>query len=107
MSEHLHSLIFGIAVSFIMPAIGFTVGVVYTKVMGGWRYRKIRKWWSIFCLLMPFCSLALVTKAMAEDRFEGLWASWHAEPIQLVSILGLTALLSVVCMIAIVREATR
>jgi len=103
MSDHLHNLIFGLAAAFVLPVIGFAVGVVFSKVIGGWRDSRIRRWWTTFCLAMPFVFLGMMTKRMAEDHFEGLRASWSVEPFVLVLIIGLAALLSAVVVVAMIR----
>jgi len=59
MSEHLHNLIFGVATAFLLPAFGFVLGMVFSKLVGGWRDGKIRKWWTSFAWYCPTYSLGL------------------------------------------------
>jgi hypothetical protein len=103
MSGHLHNLIFGLAAAFVLPLVGFAVGMVFSKVIGGWQDSNIRRWWTTFCLVMPFVFLGMMTKRMAEDGFEGLRASWSADPLILFLIIAVAALLSASVVIAIVR----
>jgi hypothetical protein len=103
MSEHLHNLTFGLAVAFILPAIGFAVGVVFSKFIGGWRDFNIRRWWTTFCLLLPFVFLGMMINRMAEDHFEGLRASWAIEPYMLVLMIVLTVLLGGAAVVTMIR----
>jgi hypothetical protein len=33
MSEHFHNLIFGLAAAFVLPVVGFAVGMVFSKII--------------------------------------------------------------------------
>jgi hypothetical protein len=103
MSEHLHNLIFGLAAAFVLPALAFALGVMWSKLVGGWQYPKFRKWWTTFCLLMPFVAFGMMTNRMAEDRFEGLRASWSIEPSMVVLTIVLAVLLSAAVVVAMIR----
>jgi|ERR1700680_974761 len=103
MSEHLHNLIFGFAAAFVLPAVAFALGMAWSKLIGGWQDSKFRTWWTTFCLSMPFVFLGMMTKRMAEDGFDGLRASWSAEPLTLLLIIGVATLLSAGALIAMVR----
>ena len=103
MSEHLHNLIFGLAAAFVLPAICFLLGMIWSKLIGGWQDLKFRRWWTTFCLALPFVFLAMMTKRMAADNFEALRRVWSAEPFHLITITTVAALLSVIVVVAMVR----
>jgi hypothetical protein len=103
MSEHLQNLIFGLAAAFVMPILAFVLGMAWSKLVRGWGDSKFRRWWTTFCLLMPFIAFGMMAKRMSEDHFEGLRASWSVEPLLLVLTIGITALLSAFAVVAIVR----
>ncbi|MGO9209170.1 MAG: hypothetical protein ACLPXM_17110 [Terriglobales bacterium] len=103
MSEHLHNLIFGLAAAFVLPAICFLLGMIWSKLIGGPQDLKFRRWWTTFCLALPFVFLAMMIKRMAADHFEGLQASWFAEPFLLLLVIGLAVLLSAVVVVAMIR----
>jgi|SRR5579862_2077965 len=103
MSEHLSNLTIDVAAAFVLPIICFLLGVAWSKLIGGWRDNKSRKWWTTFCLVMPFLFLAMLTKIMAESDFESLRAIWSIHPILLLLLLGLTTTLSAILVVAIVR----
>ena|ERR1035441_4533283 len=102
MSEHIDNLVFGLVAAFVVPGITFALGMGWSKLIGGW-HSKFRKWWTTFCLFIPFVAFGMMTKRMSEDRFEGLRASWSAEPLMLLLVIGLAVLLSAIVVLAIVR----
>jgi len=102
-SEHLHNLIFGLATAFVLPIVGFVLGMIFSRILGGWRVAKIRRWWTIFCLSMPFVFLGMMITRMAEDHFEGIRSSWSAEPKLLLIIIAFGVLLSTTTMLALLR----
>lgn len=103
MSEHLYNLIFGLAVAFVVPAVCFLLGMFWSKLIGGWRDTKSRKWWTTFCLLMPFIAFGMMVRRMAEDNFVGLRAVWSSEPIQLITVTAFAMLLSTALIVAVLR----
>ncbi len=103
MDEHLNNLIFGLAVAFMLPALTFALGMIWSKLVGGWQDPKFRKWWTTFCLLMPFAAFGMMTKRMAEDHFQNLRASWSTSPVAMILVVGLALFLSVVAVVMIVR----
>jgi hypothetical protein len=103
MSEHLNNLIFGLVAAFVMPVLAFVLGMTWSKLIGGWSDSKFRRWWTTFCLLMPFIAFGMMAKRMSEDHFEGLRASWSVEPFLLLLTIAITVLLSAVTVVAIVR----
>ncbi len=103
MSSHVNNLIFGIAAAFILSAICFVLGMSWSKLVGGWGDTKFRKWWTTFCVLLPFAFFGMMAKRMAEDHFTALRSVWFAEPFQLVVIIGVTVLLSTGLIIAVVQ----
>jgi hypothetical protein len=103
LSDHLYNLIFGLAVAFVVPAICFLLGMFWSKLIGGWGDTKFRKWWTTFCLLMPFIFFGIVVRRMAEDNFVGLRAVWSSEPIQLITVTAFAILLSTTFIFAVLR----
>jgi hypothetical protein len=93
--EHIHNLICGLAVAFVIPAVTFAFGWLWSNAIGGWRGdSKWRRWWTTFCLAMPFICFGMILQRMAEDQFEGLRESWSSEPFALLVVAALTLLLS-------------
>ena len=103
MSEGINNLIFGVAAAFVVPAVTFILGVTWSRLVGGWKDRKFRRWWTIFCLAMPFIALGMMGKRMAEDNFQGIRAVWSTEPLHVVVIAGVVIGLSITVAIALVR----
>ena len=103
MSEQLYNLIFGIAAAFIVPAICFLLGMSWSKLIRGWRDPKFRKWWTTFCLAMPFAAFGMMVKIMSEENFATLRELWSTERLALVTTLGVSMLLSSLLIVAIVR----
>ncbi len=69
-------LAFGLAVAFILPAIGFLVGMVWDRMVGGWQVPNIRRGWTTFCLILPIVFLAM----MVRFGFYTLRALWLGSP---------------------------
>ena len=76
---------------------------MFWSKIGGRCDTKFRKWWTTFCLLMPFIAFGMMVRRMTEDNFVGLRAVWSSEPIQLISVLAFTMLLSATLIFAVLR----
>src|SRR5215472_11232666 len=94
-SDHFRNLLFGFAVALVIPAICFVLGVAWSRLIGGWGDTKFRKWWTTFCLLMPFIAFGMMVRRMAEDRFEAVRLVWAAEPFHLIAIVVIAAVISI------------
>jgi hypothetical protein len=103
MSEQLYRLIFGLAAALVLPAICFLLGMSWSKLIRGWQDLKFRKWWTTFCLAMPFAAFGMMIRRMSEENFENLRELWSTEPFALVTITAVAVILSVVMILAIVR----
>ena len=103
MSEQLYNLIFGLAGAFVVPAICFLLGMSWSKLIRGWQDPKFRKWWTTFCLAMPFAAFGMMIKTMSEDNFENLRELWSTEPFAMVTTIGVAMLLSSFLIVAVVR----
>lgn len=104
MSEQLYNLILGLAAAFVVPAICFLLGMSWSKLIRGWQDNpKFRRWWTTFCLAMPFAAFAMMIKRMSEEGFENLRDLWSTEPFALVTTIGITTLLSSGLILAVVR----
>jgi hypothetical protein len=103
MSEQLYNLIFGLAAAFVVPAICFLLGMSWSKLIRGWQDPKFRRWWTTFCLALPFVFFGMMIKRMSEENFENLRELWPTEPSALVTTIGVAMLLSSVLIVAVVR----
>ena len=103
MEEHVNNLVFGLATAFLLPGICFLLGMAWSKAIGGWRDLKFRRWWTTFCLILPFVFMGMMTKRMAEDGFEGLREVWTTDPFQFMAVSVLALALSIVAVGVIIR----
>ena len=103
MSEHLRNLILGVGAAFVLPVITFVLGMAWSKLIGGWQDTKFRKWWTTFCLLMPFIGFGMMVSRLAEDNFAALRAVWSSEPLQLITITAIAMSLSTSLIFAALR----
>ena len=96
MNEHLSTLLFGLSVAFILPAVCFLLGMSRSKLVGGWQDSKFRKWWTTICLSMPFLFLGMMALRMREDGFQGMRIAWSVNPLPVAIVALFVALVSIV-----------
>jgi hypothetical protein len=103
MSNHVDSLAFGLMVALVFPIIVYGIGVLWSKLIGGWRNPNIQRWWTTFCLAMPFVFLGMMATRMAEDNFDSLRVLWGDDRPILIAAIAIVALAVVVLVLAIKR----
>jgi hypothetical protein len=107
MSDHLQNLFFGVITAFVLPAICFTLGMIWSRLIGGGRDLKFRRWWVIFCLLLPFAFLAMMISRLAEDKFEAIRIVWFTERMRFIALSSIALLLSIASILATVRICSK
>jgi hypothetical protein len=75
MQTDISKLAFGLAAAFVLPIIGYVVGIFWFKVVGG-SFPKIDRAWATFCLFMPIVFLGMIVKL----GFEAVRSVWTESP---------------------------
>lgn len=65
-----------LAFAFLLPAVLFVMGVIWSKMVGGWRNATLRKGWITVCLAFPIVFLGMIVKF----GFASLRAVWLQSP---------------------------
>jgi hypothetical protein len=61
-----------LAVAFLLPAVCFVIGMIWGKMVGGWRNATLRKGWITFCLVLPIVFLGMILK-FGYATLRGVW----------------------------------
>lgn len=89
-----------LAVAFLLPAVGFFMGMIWGKMVGGWRNPRIRKGWITVCLVLPIVFLGMIVKF----GFASLRTLWVESPLSFsVAYIFLGVVVPVLLITAVVR----
>jgi len=75
----------GIGMAFIMPIVGYIVGLVWLGITGN---RNLERSWRMCCIMMPVVFLGLKS-ALQFDLIKGVWRQWPALAVIIYSVVGI------------------